>query len=163
MAQMKKPGKAAVFKASADKAAPSRRPNREKWPRSYRENDLLRVGRKRRETLKHPAAGVRRRPRRLRFAPRALSRTKRRGGVDATGKSAGGWPVGQSPLAKPLYLALAWMFICTGCSLWLTPFPGGIFLVRWGVMLACKASPKLRTSLSRRLGKIWLGSRLLPV
>ncbi len=70
---------------------------------------------------------------------------------------------GRIALNKTACLALAWCLVASGLLLWLTPLPGGIFLIRWGIMFACKASPRLRLSLTRHLHKIWLGSRLLPV
>jgi hypothetical protein len=66
-------------------------------------------------------------------------------------------------LSKPLYILFSVSLICSGLLLWLTPFPGGILLIRWGILFACKASPRLRAFFARLLGKTRFGSLLLPV
>lgn len=66
-------------------------------------------------------------------------------------------------LSKPIYLLSSISLVGLGLLLWLSPFPGGILLIRWGILYACKASPKLRAFFLKLAKRTRLGSLLLPV
>ena len=69
--------------------------------------------------------------------------------------------IGRIP--KPIRTALAVFLICLGFSLFITPFPGGIFLIAIGFVLLYCAWPSMRNRLARRIRKMpGIGSRLRP-